>query len=367
MNQVRPATMTLLVMFALVSTAAADLVPGGMQGSRDILGGTGVGVGTRALGMGGAYTALANDATALYWNPAGLSKVHGLQWLTPVGAKAKGIDVVEEIMDVWDSMDLETMDLETFYTLRDVGRRNAGIPVVGTIGVMSGVAVHGIGVGAFGEGAVDGVLTYSNTGGAEQVGVEGMATWQYSAGIGYAKSISPEARVGIGVRKIWVGYQAERYTATRTGNTVVKSSTFDTDTRDDDSFAVDVGLQFRSPEGFMAGIMVKNVNSPGLFLADDAGQGVAVELEPTVNVGLAGEKLGLTIAADVHNLFGANDGDKTLHLGVEKRFKGLAARAGLHDGDLVLGFGAKLGPVSIQLAADTSLEETASLQLGVEF
>jgi len=32
-----------------------------------------MGVGARALAMGGAYTALANDATATYWNPAGLS------------------------------------------------------------------------------------------------------------------------------------------------------------------------------------------------------------------------------------------------------------------------------------------------------
>lgn len=35
-----------------------------------------IGVGGRALGLGGAYTALANDVTAGYWNPAGLSQLN---------------------------------------------------------------------------------------------------------------------------------------------------------------------------------------------------------------------------------------------------------------------------------------------------
>jgi len=32
-----------------------------------------IGVGSNAVGMGGAYTSIASDATAMYWNPAGLS------------------------------------------------------------------------------------------------------------------------------------------------------------------------------------------------------------------------------------------------------------------------------------------------------
>ena len=35
-----------------------------------------IGVGGRALGMGGAFVALANDVTAGYWNPAGLSSIN---------------------------------------------------------------------------------------------------------------------------------------------------------------------------------------------------------------------------------------------------------------------------------------------------
>ena len=36
-------------------------------------------IGTRSIGMGGAYVGLANDYSAIYWNPAGLTRVKGPQ------------------------------------------------------------------------------------------------------------------------------------------------------------------------------------------------------------------------------------------------------------------------------------------------
>ena len=38
-----------------------------------------LGVGARAMGLGSAYVALADDPTAIYWNPAGLSSLTGTQ------------------------------------------------------------------------------------------------------------------------------------------------------------------------------------------------------------------------------------------------------------------------------------------------
>ena len=37
------------------------------------------GVGARATGLGGAYTAVSDDANSMYWNPAGLSRFNGTQ------------------------------------------------------------------------------------------------------------------------------------------------------------------------------------------------------------------------------------------------------------------------------------------------
>jgi len=40
-----------------------------------------IGVGSRALGMGGAYVAVADDASALYWNPAGTARLEASQFM----------------------------------------------------------------------------------------------------------------------------------------------------------------------------------------------------------------------------------------------------------------------------------------------
>lgn len=50
-----------------------------------------VGIGSRAIGMGGAFVAVANDVTALYWNPSGISRIarpeaifERIEWLTDI-------------------------------------------------------------------------------------------------------------------------------------------------------------------------------------------------------------------------------------------------------------------------------------------
>ncbi len=66
----RARTLAATLLLLLVAASAAAYEPGtsGLLFLR-------LGVGERAAGMGEAYTALAADATALYWNPAGLAAV----------------------------------------------------------------------------------------------------------------------------------------------------------------------------------------------------------------------------------------------------------------------------------------------------
>lgn len=73
-----------MILLALPATAPAQFVDDAQR-----LAMPGFGVGARALGMGDAYSGVASDFSALYWNPAGLAQAEmgefsfGLSYLTP--------------------------------------------------------------------------------------------------------------------------------------------------------------------------------------------------------------------------------------------------------------------------------------------
>ena len=57
--------------------AKAQLIPilGGQRTGTAMFQFLKIGVGGRAVGMGGSFVAVANDASALYWNPAGIVQI----------------------------------------------------------------------------------------------------------------------------------------------------------------------------------------------------------------------------------------------------------------------------------------------------
>ena len=72
--------------FSKVGTAAAQFLK--------------IGVGARAMGMGGSFTAIANDVSTIYWNPAGIANLNGTsisfthtEWFADISHDFAGIVV----------------------------------------------------------------------------------------------------------------------------------------------------------------------------------------------------------------------------------------------------------------------------------
>ena len=66
----------IVIAFSLVIDAHSEVAFDALHGS-DL----GMGIGARAVGLGGAFVAIADDASATFWNPAGLTNIRGNQLL----------------------------------------------------------------------------------------------------------------------------------------------------------------------------------------------------------------------------------------------------------------------------------------------
>ncbi|MFH1784760.1 MAG: PorV/PorQ family protein [bacterium] len=164
-----------------------------------------IGVGARPIGMGGAFVALANDANAVFWNPAGISQLKSQQ----IGAMH-----TQWISDI-------TYDYVGYVS--PVGK--------GAIGI-SGVYLS--------SGSMD-----RRGSGGEALGSFG--AYDTSVALSYARQLTGVVHMGINVKLIQQSIEDE------TAN----------------GFAVDIGQMYMLPvSGLSAGIAVQNIGPQMKFIEE---------------------------------------------------------------------------------------------------
>lgn len=293
-----------------------------------------LGVGTRAIGMGGAFTAIADDASAPYWNPAGLAKVKKFQFQLP-NVQFK-IDTNLDWRDVIDNPPTDdTGRLDLLRKLRED-------PTSVDMSINMGFAMRGLAVSIMptveaeldARGVTFDAVTGEPLSGTGTITGTGVA----AGGVSVARSLRDGGALGVTIKSVrGIQFtQTVTYTPTSTGvdETVVKDQT------DKSGLGIDLGyLRETSPNTSM-GIMVRNLIEPGT--PGDLS-------ERKVNVGVAhrlpsGKVL---LAADISSLFD----HPNLNLGAELTTgKALSFWGGIYQRKPTLGLGINLLGLKAQFA-----------------
>ncbi len=310
--------LTLILLMALPSFAAASEMNHFFEG-------------VRPLGMGGAFTAVADDENALFYNPAGLAKVEswGMALANPlIESSESNLEFYEDYDDTDTDSTAEVLNLLRDYMGQNSHFRGAVFPHV----VMKNFAI-----GILGQGK--GNIKIDNPAYPE-LNVEAMVS--VSGHMGYSFSLLEEKLlVGVGAKYMSVGFLNQSYTADD-----IASSTFDDDLEDDllegSGFGFDLGVMYKLPLPLKPTLGLTVLNVGEVDLADDAGGAVGT-LPQQINAGVSvatefGEEgwievIGAADYMDITNELSEDDDMyKRLHFGVEAKIPVIAVRAGIYQG-----------------------------------
>lgn len=296
------------------------------------------GIGARGIGMGGAYTAIADDGTAAYWNPAGITQLKA--GFTPsYGTIGNWNDMFDCLKDLNEGEHVEL----------SVGELNAG----GNLGV--GFNTSRFGINIFADANMHSVADANGGGLAINGKGQGVITM--------AREFTPLLSVGANIKYVTVvaGAMAE----THVGD-ISYSSHYGTGS----GVALDLGGMFRIGETIRVAAVVRDLSLGEITLTGNKTSGVPVSTTtdwtgkyefPSVLVLGGAVKIpvaGTLIAADLETPLAGDGEEGKVRIGVEQPIipaRLLVVRVGGYTADngkfgYTAGAGCKLGPVLVDLA-----------------
>ncbi len=211
-------------------------------------------LGVRAQGMAGAFVGVADDASAVYWNPAGLATGAIVSFLVAVGDEATPEDGSQ----------------------LDAGERHTGRMVAFSLPPV-GLAYYR--VGAYGTAAAVPAVTGLQS--REEVRRSVQALTTSTLGVSLLQSLTDHIVVAA-TPKVVRGSAAEGFSSALGTNDALDAAA-QLDGRSTTVFDVDVAVMF-ALEQLRAGLVARNLTTPVFDFGDNGGE---VELSREVRAGLA--------------------------------------------------------------------------------
>ncbi len=308
--------------------------------------------GVRPLGMGGAFTAVADDENALFYNPAGLSRVEewGMGLINPL------IESSENSYDF--SKEAEDTDFDSDAEVVQLLRNNLGETMHVRAAVFPHFVMPNFAIGALGQ--VKANLEARNPAFPEMA-VDAIATASGHVGYGHGfdkiefsglPALSGTLRIGGGAKYVSASKYLQIYDAADIADPNFEDQVED-DKLDGSGFGLDVGAMYTLdlPLAPTLGLTILNVADTDLGEAGELPQQINIGVSISHDFGIAK----VTGAADYLDLTDEleqdSDSFKHIHMGVEAKFKKiLSLRAGLSQGYGSFGAGLDFKLLKIEYA-----------------
>lgn len=306
--------------------------------------------GVRPLGMGGAFTAVADDANAIFYNPAGLDKIRqaGVGLVNPlVEVNKNGVDFYRDAKDA---------DLNDTAEVTRLLQDHMGDYLHARAALYPNFAMRRFAVGVLGQATAN---AQPNNSAYPEVDVEALASVSGHAGLGFG-FFEGVLKVGGAAKYVRAERLQQIYTAAE-----IAAEGFEDRVQDDlkqgSGWGLDAGAMVEFPVALKPTLAVTVQNLGDVELGD------AGTLPQQINVGVSISHsfswitlIGAADWVDVTTDVGSDDDPyKRLHLGVEAQlWQRLAVRCGLSQGYGAFGVGLDLWMLKFDYA--TYAEELGS-------
>lgn len=289
--------------------------------------------GTKALGMGGAFTAVADDASSVFWNPAGLSQSGRFDLDLSITAGGKNIESLSNLYGLYEALENDDFDEAKNLTQKitpPIGLRPTfDVEIL----LLRHLAFSVLGQMEFNieEFKYDEDASYVETKDKETALAFGYLT--------LAGKASESFFLGINLKYIKGVRHHSHFRLTDAGSEVI---TPEETSESKAVFSFDLGLLHKTKRSKISwGLMVQDILEPKINFPDISEESFrSLSLDRKVNLGISFKAFPrLILAADLHNVLSA---ERTLHLGGELDLSLVKLRVGLDNGNLAYGVGLKL-------------------------
>jgi len=297
--------------------------------------------GTKSMGMGGAFTGVADDVSCVFWNPAGLTQTGYFDLDVSFSGGGENTKNLANLYKIYQAIQEE--DYDKARDLVDEISTPFGLePTFGVaIGLLKRIAISG---GLQAEFNVNKFESGHDEAG-DYIHIEDVETAIVPLQFSLARKSTKNLVVGVNIKYIQGARHSSDFKIYSDGE-VEKIK--DEGGRSNAAFSFDIGaLYHKEKSRFTLGMMIENVLEPKLNFPELSGDLSSMKLSRKINLGASFKPISmLTLSADLHDLTGSS----TFHFGGELNLKLVKLRAGMNDGDITLGVGLNLFLFNLEAA-----------------